>query len=239
MKYWRLDLSFKKHFQKVMKCEHIPLLSDFNVYSRSLPVRESYEEVIPLYTLPYWTNDEDLEGFADQLEARPTVERRHVKYICAPSGYGKSACILPGFLKSAEREGGFTHYLYMAFANNNGNNFRSEGFAKVADPIYFFEKQGAIFILKCLEILLESPGKKGTHYIQLNHSSRFFTNVTDKLGNTLRNIKRPDQQRLRILLHLDEHCKMCHREEPDDDNVCSGANFSKGALEDWPNSPPW
>lgn len=66
-----IETRLKKHFQKVMKCEHIPLLSDFNVYNRSLPVRESGEEVLPLYTLPYWTNDEDLEGFADQLEARP------------------------------------------------------------------------------------------------------------------------------------------------------------------------
>ena len=208
-----IEARLKKHFQKVMKCEHIPLLSDFDVYSRSLPVRESNGVVTPLYTVPYWTSDEDLEGLAYQLEAKSTIERSCVKYICAPTGYGKTACILPGFLKSTEQEGGFTHYLYMAFSNNNHNYFRSDGFdnGSYISP-RFFEQQSAIFILKCLE-------------------SGSFTNVVDKLKNTLRNIKRPDQQRLRILLHLDEHRKMCDRVKPDDDNVCSGAKFSKGALE--------
>lgn len=39
------------------------------------------------------------------------------------------------------------------------------------------------------------------------------------------------RKRLRILLHLDEHCKMCDRNKDNVNEAKKGAMFSRGALE--------
>ena len=87
-----------------------------------------------------------------KLEER-TISRIDVKYYAAPPASGKTCGVLPAFLRSAEREGGFTHYIYIAFRNNNKRTF-------VADPpepdnnTNVAKEQGATFIIHCLKQIL-------------------------------------------------------------------------------------
>ena len=113
-----LEDRLESHFNKVMKCENIPLLSNFNVYKKCLPQRHLVGiGNVPLYQLPHWTCEDDM---AQQLKE----DGCHVRYyLTAPGCSGKTSSILPAFLKSAE-EGGFTHYLYLDFANNGHQFYR-------------------------------------------------------------------------------------------------------------------
>ena len=216
----------KVHFDKIMKCDHVPLLKDFDVYKRSLPVRHdiSLEQQLPLYRLPYWTDDEDVEFLANQLERRESIVRHAVKYLSAPSGSGKTSCILPAFLKSTHNEDGFTHYLYLAFNNNGNNFFRAE--TDVNERIAL--QQGASFIFECLKILLESPHKKGFHNIPCSEDPPPLDDIENTLKEYLHKIVEPNQ---RLLLHLDEHRQMCPRylSYPSDE-LDKGARFSRGAM---------
>lgn len=112
-----------EHFNRVMKSDNVPLFKSFDVYRRSLPVRRNQASgrQLPLYTLAHWACEDDIASMANQLE-RTTKERALVKYLAAPGASGKTSSVLPAFLRSAERGGGFTHYIYLAFANN-GYNF--------------------------------------------------------------------------------------------------------------------
>lgn len=204
----------EEHFNKVMKCETIPLLKDFDAYKSSLPVRRTHfeGEILPLYTLPFWATEDEVTKLAKGLWP-VTISRALVNYLAAPSSAGKSACILPAFLASTKLKKGFTHYFHMPFANNGGNFFRHEG-----NIMEKAEDHGARFMSQCLKYMLE--GKKG----------EVFVNAIDN--------GRPDQDEYlgkkdwKILIHIDEHHKMCEREEHFEVGIKSpGARFSKGAME--------
>jgi hypothetical protein len=82
--------------------------------------------------------------------------RTWVKYIAAPSSSGKTTCMLPAFLKTT-----LTHYFYIAFDNNQNNNYRlwseSSLISKIPD---IARLQGADFMLQCIKRFLDSllPG---------------------------------------------------------------------------------
>ena len=95
-------------------------------FEKSLPRRKynvkGTELYIPLYTLEYYARDDDLQRFANEIMEPPEESeqiRTWVKYIAAPSCSGKTTCILPAFLKTT-----LTHYFYIAFDNNQNNNFK-------------------------------------------------------------------------------------------------------------------
>ena len=142
-----LEDSLKEHFNKVMKCDSIPLLADFDVYKKSLPVRESFSSdkvFIPLYELPHWVHDQDLKSFANQLKNKSFLSRNHVKYLSVPPHSGKTSCILPAFLKNTKSEGGFTHYFYFTFDNNDGRIYENDG--EISNSSIIALRQGASFI---------------------------------------------------------------------------------------------
>ena len=89
---------------------------------------------------------------ADQLEQKRD-DRSFVMYLTAPSKSGKTSSILPAFLKSAERNKdgkGFTHYIYIAFKNNNKRNFSFLGLpSSLHDNPRCAEKQGGYFMKDC------------------------------------------------------------------------------------------
>ena len=271
-----LEDRLKVHFNKVMQNDNIPLFKDFEVYKSSLPVRreDTTGDQVPLYKLPHWTVENDMKSLAYQLE-KPTHLRAKVKYLCAPGSSGKTSCILPAFLKSTENEkDGFTHYLYLAFSNNDSNFFQVSKSSKITNDA---ESQGASFIFECLKILLELPGKQGPHLVPVDKHAKLteflkrlwatlllrlgikltenglinlhkrvnietmtllknfqsmahIENTHAKLTEFLKKIAGPSK-RLRILLHLDEHRKMCDRNEDNVDEAYKGAMFSKGALQ--------
>ena len=118
-------------FQENMQADAVPLLKDYDTYTASLPVRErGISKPLKLYQLLFYVRESDLDAFAARIaanEQRPTVA-----YIAAASHSGKSASVLVGFLRAREqntvdgqRSMNFSHYLYMPFANNGGNNHDS------------------------------------------------------------------------------------------------------------------
>ena len=215
----RLEL----HFNKIMKRDDIPLLSNFDVFKNSLPVRRdsSTGEHIPLYELPHWTCNNDMLAY--QLGEQPLTSRAVVKYLSAPGGSGKTSCILPAFLKNAEKKvGGFTHYLYLSFDNNAYKYFRLDHNDRVTWDLA--EDQGAWFILECLKILLEKPDQMGPYKIPCNKEPLPIRSTV--MEYLKRIIPRPDQK---LLVHVDEHHKMCRR-DGEGDVARNGALFSKGAM---------
>ena len=105
-----------------MKDANIKLLERWDTYEASLPRREGGRRVSELYLEPYLCRAKDLDEAVDRLE-EVKRSRDQVAYLSAPSNRGKSAAILPMFCRSVDlgHEDQFTHYLYMPFANNDGN----------------------------------------------------------------------------------------------------------------------
>ena len=118
-------------FQVNMQSDAVPLLKDYETYEASLPVRElAILPPVKLYQLPFYVRECDLDGFATNLTK--SMQRPTVAYVAAASHSGKSASVLVGFLRAREqstldgqRSMNFSHYLYMPFANNGGNNHDS------------------------------------------------------------------------------------------------------------------
>jgi hypothetical protein len=166
-----------------------------------------------------------MASLAGQLEVATTA-RYVVKYLSAPAASGKTSSILPAFLRSTERDGGFTHYLYLSFDNNNFRFYRLAPDIEFADP----ENQGSSFILKCLKHLLEEQevSEEGPFYIQPDEGPLNGRALEKEIVKYLEQIASPAS---RILLHLDEHRKMCPRERTDSDEKCPGALFSRGAMQ--------
>eukprot|EP01036_Dinobryon_divergens_P028072 gene28072-36961_t len=98
------------------------VFSNWSNFERSLPRRKynvkGVSTYLPLYTLEYYSRDDDLQKFADEIMRHEKQIRTCVKYIAAPPSYGKTSCILPAFLKTT-----LTHYVYIAFDNNEQNNY--------------------------------------------------------------------------------------------------------------------
>ena len=162
-----LEDRVKRVYERSMRHDDIPLLSTWESYASSLPVREFKDSgylgssyVKPLYKYPYWSNEKDL---ADRLIHVKTTTggtpRGLVKYLSTPTRYGKTSStssILPAFLYSAEKGSesnekiGLTHYLYLPFNNNDGNHFKAKGKICASSA----REQGSAFIVKCLKSLL-------------------------------------------------------------------------------------
>lgn len=212
-----------------MQSDKVPLLKSFDVYKASLPVRKDNNsgEDLVLHDLKCWIAADELRATAAQLEAPSKIARDAVKYMAAPSGAGKTSCVLPLFLNS-----GFTHYLYIAFHNNAEQRFVVNPFEPAADET-LAAKQGAAFIFECLKILLEQPDKKGPHEIPRNDEPPTTDATTKALQEYLHEKLGVDEKLgadFKCLVHLDEHRKMCYRSKVDEGPGPNGAAFSRGAM---------
>ncbi len=137
----------------------------------------------------------------------------------------------PAGISEECREGGWIHPLPLL--NNDQHIFCVSDINSMVMDIA--KEQGASFIFECLKILLESPGKKGLHEVPCNkHPEPTQDTLTTSMLN---NIAGPDQ-RLRILLHLDEHRKMSQWEVDNlGDEAIKWAMFRMGAMEALANVP--
>ena len=217
----------ERHFDMKMRDDQVPLFRDFETYEMTLPVRRyaETEEYVRLCDLPFWAKKEDIEYMAKRLERRESLARAFVKYAAAPSGSGKTASVLVGFLASAKRgdKDSFTHYLYLAFANNNGTIFGMKDETKLSRSVIIAKKQGAAFALECLrERLFDTdPGPKE---IDLDEGPPLMQTTVENLTKFLdENFK----QDARILVHVDEHRKMCAVRDKED----ASAAFRQGCME--------
>ena len=205
------------------------LFRSFDTYAESLPTREFRDDNcnrinLRLYQLPYYARREDMQQLVHQLMFTSGGTRNTVKYIASPSGSGKSSCILPAFVESQRSSSRFTHYLYMAFDNNNKRKFVVDSKSDIIR-----EKaptQGAAFVLQCLKILLENdsdciwPAR-----LYLNPDPPEIEVSTESIDAYL-------LQQLgdsyNCLIHLDEHRKIGVGAQGYKE---FGADFSRGAME--------
>ena len=160
----------REKFIKKMISNSTKIFSCWPNFEKSLPRRKynvkGTELYIPLYTLEYYARDDDLQRFANEIMEPPKESeqiRTWVKYIAAPSCSGKTTCILPAFLKTT-----LTHYFYIAFDNNQNNNYQfwseSSLISKIPDKARL---QGADFMLQCIKRFLDSL-LPGPHQIEGN-----------------------------------------------------------------------
>ena len=215
----RSCLGIEEQLRKKFKTIRGTLFQNFDTYKSSLPVRKVSGEYLKLHELPYFALDDDVQSVAKQLEWHDPDHRDQVKYVCAPAASGKTTSVLPAFLES-----GFTHYLYIAFDNNNGRQFKLSPSKPIADCVSA-EDQGAAFAVECLRTLLLQPEKKGPHKIEIGHKDLPSKEHSTKELKELLDLHLNDQHR--VLFHVDEHRKMCDRHETKDD---PGASFSRGAM---------
>jgi len=149
--------------------------------------------------------------------------RKEVRYISAPTRSGKTASVLPAFLQSTSMVGRSTYYFYLAFDNNNKRNFKCQPYIPSADPLVAL-KQGAAFMVECVKALFEHPDVFERYTIKLVESPTLeVEDCSAIIGNYLTDMLGENS---RICFHLDEHSKMCDRQ----DLVGKGADFSRGAM---------
>jgi len=233
-------------FKNKMQDGSVPLLATSKSYLASLPGRvctwtgssplkrdnsstpnTPNDTFLRLYHQPFYAADDDLERMVDQL-THIGKERRSVKYLAAPSASGKTSCILPAFLKGVEM-GKFTHYLYFAFANNDGRHFHVDPFLPAEDvDVKLAEKQGAAFALSIMEVLLETADYPYMYVCPRATSDELGVKTIEDLQEELAEyVGKTLGPGCKLLIQCDEHAKMCARGE--DDAV--GAAFSRGMME--------
>eukprot|EP01035_Chromulina_nebulosa_P023356 gene23356-30266_t len=193
------DLLSKK-FDESIKNNNVLLFKSFSNYKRSLPTRKYISEHIPLYTfLPYYVREESLRDCAENLmrfpEVRGNLIRTVVRYIAVPSGSGKTACVLPVFLRTA-----LTQYIYISFTNNNFQNFELFSENSISNNPKKAAQQGAAFMFQCIKSRLESLS--GPHRIELTESPPGIAETKGALRLYLVETLGPGHK---CLFHLDEH----------------------------------
>lgn len=194
----------EKHFQNKMQRDNVPLLRDFATYSDFLPVKQS-EFTGAYYRLcdnPYFAKAADIARFTEALESREGEFEPYVKYSCSPAPTGKTSGVLVGFLESAEKgEDPYTHYLYLACEKSN----KVFGYddSSLSQDLTKASNQGAAFMYECIQLLLQA--KQGSHFLAIDEDVRASEVTIAALEKYLRGAI-PEG---RILVHVDEHKKMC------------------------------
>lgn len=210
-----IEAKIREVFLKNMACQNVPLLKDFETYALSLPVRECSDRVRILFELEFFCRNQDLERAAIRLTTHSPTARSSAAYIAAPSNSGKSASALPLFLRSIELGGPFTHYLYMPFANNNRNRHSevdsdlTSGRSKQT-----LQAMGAAYMLASFKA--QMLGKYVRRWEPPSPLPTLVETETELKGQVLKFL---NQQKGKLLVHVDEHCSMC--EDP---------HFRRGAL---------
>ena len=229
----------KEIFEKKMKNDSFPLFANWSNYEKWLPVREINEKFCKLYKLPHWVKEKDLDFVVSRLidqQSDTKGARKIVRYIAAPSAFGKTSLILPAFLRSTARGDGFTHYIYIAFRNNGEKTFKLYGDSTKAIHHRAYD-HGAAFIFKCVQLLLENKppshvskeGEVGKYQIKVDIDSPFMDAAITgvELRNFMSGLSSGDRK-AKFLFHVDEHRDMCARIDSKND---LGAQFNKGAME--------
>lgn len=228
-----LEERIDKVYDQNMKKLNTQLFSSAETYRSTLPTRLFNGRVLTLYENSFWSEKDELTRAAEHLENNLRYEgkREYVRYMCSPTHTGKTACVLPIFLNSAEsdRPQKFSHYFYIACSNNNNRNFASSSMRPLGDEPMV---DGGAFIYKALKGLLKNDHSKAN----MNTSIYDFSEVTseedsgevpyfrDKITELLRRAGIKEGEK--VLVHVDEHRKM-RRDKTGDDKP---PEFRKGAM---------
>lgn len=214
-------------FTEHMACASLPLFRDFDTYSASLPVREvKYQAPLRLYKVPYFMRQQDLDHTVSRLPIDGDGSKERVLYVAAPSGSGKSASVLPIFLRSIEQGQPFTHYIYMPFANNGGRYHwgveMDLKYAAVLDKVRAvagkgapaaLRRMGSAYMLECFRKQLQNEvWREGLGLLEAP------MDVAQELRREVQKVLR-SRPGGKLLLHIDEHRDMSF-----------DAEFRRGAL---------
>ena len=105
------------HFSKHMINQKVPLFQNFATYAASLPVRMDGASnlFLQLYKYDYVVREADLDLMIKHIiKTKPKGLRDFVCYTSSPTFSGKTASILPAFLKSIEmKKDSGSHYIYL------------------------------------------------------------------------------------------------------------------------------
>uniref|UniRef100_A0A0G4G1L1 Uncharacterized protein n=1 Tax=Chromera velia CCMP2878 TaxID=1169474 RepID=A0A0G4G1L1_9ALVE len=164
----------------------------------------------------------------EMLKFYQTGQRIEIKYVCAPGCSGKTSSVLPAFLASDY----FTHYLYIAFDNNESRTFGLSEKTPLLDNSFSAEEQGAKFAVECMRILLEEPDRIGPYEVPVGPSD--LPSIDDSRDEMISLLDRNLGANAKVLIHLDEHRKMCpctnEDNDPDNEENDPGAAFFQGAM---------
>ena len=172
-----------------------------------------------LHECDHWAEPADVRAMVVQLTTRKKragkLENRArslVKYMSNPTGSGKTKSVLHAFLASNDPEfrdatRRFTHYVYIAFGNNDGRHFKLYPSIPSDDPA-LAEMQGRAFIYDCIESALCEPGKKSVGGVMIPRVDDVEECKAKNLTELIHRCLGPDS---RVLIHIDEHQKMCSR----------------------------
>lgn len=214
-----MSQELEHHFDRVMKDPKVPRFSNLQTYVDSFPVREHTDTWLKLHQLPFWVRDVDLQAMAQAL-IHKSKQSGVIKYVASPSASGKTSSILHAFLKSTKMQGGFTHYLYIAFTNNENMQF---GLLDPHIPIEagktcpaHAEAMGAQFMMQCVEKLLHHPQEKGPYGIAVLPPVLPLKKAKIAFRQFLKSNFVPPYK---ILFHVDEHRHMS-----------ASSDFRRGAL---------
>ena len=210
-----MEDALKTKFDDVMQNGNIYMLQKWDTYKSTLPVREVDHVALPLFELPYFSKEADVQTLGSLLARVPGTSRLKAPYLTAPGAYGKTSSVLPAFLTNDD----FGLYLYMSFYNNAERRHEGPSVGMVekmhsqrTDP----DLAGVAFMWDCLKTQL----KKGK-YVRTSPRPEWFTSITDgtavdidklraRIKKSLHEI-RPGQKL--VLIHLDEHKKMWEGED--------------------------
>lgn len=211
----------ENHFDNVMQNDNVPLFVNFQTYLGSLPVGKDgvtgmYER---LCQFPYWANSEDMALMVEQLETENPFYRGLIKYLCSPSASGTTSSVLVAFLESAEKsEDGFKYYFYLPCASNGDRNYIFD-VSKLSQGSQRAYDQGGAFAFECIQHLLNNSTG---HFSEVDENVTGHAKTVDEMSEYVRSRGLEG----RILIHVDEHRKMCD----DKKQPKQSAAFRKGAM---------
>ena len=174
---------------------------------------EPGSEYLRLCEQPFWASDDDVKKMVGQLTRKPIVERALVKYLAARSNSGKTSSVFAAFLRGLE-EGKFTHFMYIAFDNNEQRSFRvtpSSPFTEqVREDRDLLELQGAAFILEVVKRLLMEPDSNNQKY-RIERATRedLADKSYDSLAKELQVFLCEKLGNCKLLIQADEYPMMC------------------------------
>ena len=204
-----------------MKNSQVKLFKDLDTYTEALPSRQIQDKMAKLHEQPYFAHPEDISRLARNLFENVS-SKGQVKYICSPPESGKSASILHAFLASDK----FTHYVYIACANNGPRNFTFIGELPEKMSNHnneIAQQQGAAFMLECVQTILDQP--EGIVWPRKIQPKELMP--VEQASEAIAKLLEPLGEDAKVLFHIDEHKQMCIRSG---NFAEAGAMFSRGAM---------
>ena len=165
-----------------------------------------------------------MESLCDDLFRRDG--RPHVKYACADTCMGKSACVLPAVQHAqATRSKAPIRYVYVAFHNNDECHFKGLP-NTISDSPFVAARQGAAFMVQCVKAALD-PGSENVRTKVLKFEAD-PPSMSECIEDMVAVCESATSDGGVCVLHLDEMMRMCQGSDtthtiPGSEHIRTGA----------------